>query len=101
MKSAVAVALAPCVFLIASPEGVAVPSLRESFRLCGNFFGNPKWLLLKSPSWWSEFGTKRKIVGRLGQVFSLKHCSTHVLLGFASPSSPLSHPRRSLSERTS
>lgn len=32
----------------------------KSFRLCGNVLGNQKWLHLKSPSWWSAFGTKKE-----------------------------------------
>lgn len=60
VNSAVFVGSATCMVLMASTSGAAVPALRGILWLCENFLGNQKWLPLKSPSWWSAFGTKRK-----------------------------------------
>lgn len=107
VKSTAAVNLATCMFLTASAKRCCCsPALKESLQALWEFPWQPRMASSQEPflvvSIWSAFGTKRNIARRVGQVFSLKRCSTHLQLGSASPSSPrLPTPMRILSELTS
>lgn len=89
-----AVDLATCMFLIAFAKGAAVPSSeRNPSGFVGMSLATKNGFISRALLGGQPLEQERNIVRKVGQVFSLKHYSTHLQLGFASTSSPLLYPQ--------
>lgn len=94
MKSEVAVDLATCMFRIAFAKDAAVPSSkRNPSGFVGMSLATKHGFISRALLGGQPLEHKRKIVRKVGQVFSFKHYSINLQLGFASTSSPLLHPQ--------
>lgn len=94
VNSAVFVGSATCMVLMASTSGAAVPALRGILGFVRISLATKNGFLSRALLGGQHLEQKGKITKRVGQVFSLKPCPTHLLFGPESPSSPSSTLQR-------